>query len=161
MAECYNTRPINGCFRPDDGSTSVPIVIHIIYDESEIAIGQVYTLPEDNEAPLDINTFLGGGTVSSGDCSSISKQHIDETFAVTASQLIGQGAYGYTAVLVLNTGINPSTINYTNDIGTINGVQVPIGYSMGVDGDDNGGILQNGVTLRAFGNAKWVVTTKY
>ncbi len=68
MAQCNNTRPINGCFIPTDGSPSVPIIIHVIYDKDEVAKGQVFTLADDNETPIDITTYLGGGRVVSGCC---------------------------------------------------------------------------------------------
>lgn len=68
MSNCTNTRPIIGCFKPNDGSPSVSIIIHVIYDEGEHAIGQVYTLGDDNETPIDITSYLGGGTVTAGNC---------------------------------------------------------------------------------------------
>lgn len=89
--------------------------------------------------------------------------HVDTAGSVLPAnglQTIGAGAYAYTLALVLQTGVDPVVINYTTDIGTYNGVNVPIGYAMGIDGDDNGGTLSNGVTVQSFGNAMWVWTIK-
>lgn len=70
MSKCTEIKPIQGCFKPNDGAESVPVIIHIIYDE-EGASGQAYTLADENETPINIATYLGGGVVSVGSCESV------------------------------------------------------------------------------------------
>ena len=69
MSNCNYTHPVQGCFIPSDTSLDqVSINIHVIYNSEGQSIGQAYTLPDSNQTPIDIATYLGGGSVASGNC---------------------------------------------------------------------------------------------
>ena len=69
MSKCVDTRPIEGCFIPNDTTLdNVGVVIHYIYNEDNVPVGQAYTLASDAETPIDITTYLGGGIVKVGAC---------------------------------------------------------------------------------------------
>lgn len=69
MSRCTDIKPLNACFIPNDPLVDkVPILIHVIYDNDEVAVGQAYTTVSDVETPIDPSTYLGGGVVVNGAC---------------------------------------------------------------------------------------------
>ena len=62
MSKCVNITPTKVCFFPTDGSPSVEILHHTIY-ENWISIWQAYTTLEDTETVLDLSTYLGGWVI--------------------------------------------------------------------------------------------------
>ena len=67
MSCCIDTKPVTACFKPDDGSASVEILAHLVYNEGRV-VQHVYSTIDDPETALDPSSFLGGGTVSLGSC---------------------------------------------------------------------------------------------
>lgn len=140
MSKCTNIRPIQGCFTTFDGLTKVPIIIHIIYDQEQIAVGQAYTLVNDNQNPIDIESYLGGGTVEVGSC------EISKNYEIMVVRLDGSLTNDATA--------KPEGIGaLITDVG--NTFTLPAlgyyGYDLAWLGDTNrGAILEwNGISYRA------------
>lgn len=72
---------------------------------------------------------------------------------------IGSGAYGYTASLELQAGVDPNTIDWSADFGDINGIKVTIGHTTSIDGDLKS-LLRFGIDITANGKTQWVFTEK-
>lgn len=82
----------------------------------------------------------------------ISHNHV--VLNITAAAIVGAGAYGYAATLIGGGS------SFDQGSGTYDGQSVPVGFSFGIDGDDAGGKIANGVLLAATGGAYWIVTEK-
>lgn len=63
MSKCIDPRPMMVCFQPANGSDSVELIEHILY-EDWVAVGQWYTTVDNVSTMIDISTFLWGGTIS-------------------------------------------------------------------------------------------------
>lgn len=63
MSKCIETRPVAACFTATADGSRTSLLEHVVY-ENGVAIGSVFTTPDDVETPFDITA----GTVSSGPC---------------------------------------------------------------------------------------------
>jgi len=69
LSNCINLKTVLACFKPTNNSIS-PITIYetIRCDENNKPIGNIYSLDSLVTEVIDIATYLGGGTVTPGEC---------------------------------------------------------------------------------------------
>lgn len=78
MSKCIDTKPIQGCFTPTSWVDPIWIVIHVTYERWK-AVWQTFTLPWDNESPIDITSYLWWWSVSVWACP-VKQEYYNEVY---------------------------------------------------------------------------------